>query len=71
MHTGDGGRVDDEGFVDVVDRVNHMIVSGGGNVYSTEVEEDVARHPAEFKTYLRAEMERYKATNVPLGIVVE
>ena len=46
MHTGDGGRMDDEGFVFVVDRVKDMIVSGGENVYSTEVERAVARHPA-------------------------
>jgi acyl-CoA synthetase (AMP-forming)/AMP-acid ligase II len=46
MHTGDGGRTDDEGFLYVVDRVKDMIVSGGENVYSTEVERAVARHPA-------------------------
>ena len=46
MHTGDGGRMDNEGFVFVVDRVKDMIVSGGENVYSTEVERAVARHPA-------------------------
>ena len=46
MHTGDGGRMDDEGFVFVVDRVKDMIVSGGENVYSTEVERAVARYPA-------------------------
>ncbi len=46
MHTGDGGRMDDEGFVFVVDRVKDMIVSGGENIYSTEVERAVASHPA-------------------------
>ena len=46
MRTGDGGRLDDEGFVYVVDRVKDMIVSGGENVYSTEVEQVVAKHPA-------------------------
>ena len=46
MHTGDGGRMDDEGFVFVVDRMKDMIVSGGENVYSTEVERAVARYPA-------------------------
>ena len=46
MHTGDGGYMDDDGFVYVVDRVKDMIISGGENVYSVEVENAVARHPA-------------------------
>jgi long-chain acyl-CoA synthetase len=46
MHTGDGGCMDHEGFVYVVDRVKDMIISGGENVYSTEVEQVVAQHPA-------------------------
>ena len=46
MHTGDAGRMDAEGFVFLVDRVKDMIVSGGENVYSVEVEQAVAKHPA-------------------------
>jgi len=46
MHTGDGGYMDEDGFVYVVDRVKDMIISGGENVYSTEVENAVAQHPA-------------------------
>ncbi|QCI66973.1 acyl-CoA synthetase [Phreatobacter stygius] len=46
MHTGDGGFMDADGFVYVVDRVKDMIISGGENVYSTEVENAVAQHPA-------------------------
>jgi acyl-CoA synthetase (AMP-forming)/AMP-acid ligase II len=46
MHTGDGGRMDGEGFVYVVDRVKDMIITGGENVYSVEVEQAVAQHPA-------------------------
>ncbi len=46
LHTGDGGYLDEEGFLFVVDRVKDMIVSGGENVYSTEVENSLARHPA-------------------------
>jgi acyl-CoA synthetase (AMP-forming)/AMP-acid ligase II len=47
MHTGDGGRMDDEGFVFIVDRMKDMIVSGGENVYSLEVENALQKHPAE------------------------
>jgi acyl-CoA synthetase (AMP-forming)/AMP-acid ligase II len=46
VHTGDAGYVDEEGFVYIVDRVKDMIVSGGENVYSAEVENAVAKHPA-------------------------
>jgi acyl-CoA synthetase (AMP-forming)/AMP-acid ligase II len=46
MHTGDGGRMDENGYVFVVDRIKDMIVSGGENVYSAEVENAVAQHPA-------------------------
>ena len=46
MHSGDGGYMDDEGFVFVVDRIKDMIVTGGENVYSAEVEQAVALHPA-------------------------
>jgi acyl-CoA synthetase (AMP-forming)/AMP-acid ligase II len=46
MHSGDGGYMDDDGFVFVVDRIKDMIVTGGENVYSAEVEQAVAQHPA-------------------------
>jgi long-chain acyl-CoA synthetase len=46
MHTGDGGYMDEDGFVYVVDRVKDMIISGGENVYSVEVENAIAQHPA-------------------------
>lgn len=45
-HTGDLGYVDEQGFVYLVDRKKDMIVSGGENIYSREVEEAVASHPA-------------------------
>ena len=46
MHTGDGAYMDEEGFVFIVDRMKDMIISGGENVYSAEVENAVASHPA-------------------------
>jgi acyl-CoA synthetase (AMP-forming)/AMP-acid ligase II len=44
--TGDAGYRDASGFFYLVDRVKDMIVSGGENVYSAEVEQAVAQHPA-------------------------
>jgi long-chain acyl-CoA synthetase len=46
MHTGDAGYIDARGFVFLVDRVKDMIVTGGENVYSAEVENVVYQHPA-------------------------
>jgi long-chain acyl-CoA synthetase len=46
MHTGDGGYMDEDGFIYVVDRVKDMIISGGENVFSVEVENIIALHPA-------------------------
>lgn len=46
MFTGDGGRMDADGYVYIVDRLKDMIVTGGENVYSAEVESVVATHPA-------------------------
>lgn len=46
MHTGDGAYMDDDGYIYIVDRLKDMIVSGGENVYSTEVENAIAKHPA-------------------------
>ncbi|HET9733127.1 MAG TPA: long-chain-fatty-acid--CoA ligase [Acidimicrobiales bacterium] len=44
-HTGDAGYVDEAGYVYLVDRVKDMIVTGGENVYSAEVENAIASHP--------------------------
>jgi long-chain acyl-CoA synthetase len=46
MHTGDAGTLDADGFLYVADRVKDMIVTGGENVYSIEVERALFRHPA-------------------------
>ena len=44
MHTGDGGYLTEDGYLYIVDRVKDMIISGGENVYSAEVENAVYQH---------------------------
>ena len=46
LHTGDMGFYDEKGFIYLVDRKKDMIVSGGENVYSREVEDVLYMHPA-------------------------
>ncbi|WP_242124126.1 long-chain-fatty-acid--CoA ligase [Sphingobium sp. Sx8-8] len=46
MHTGDLGSMDADGYVTVVDRLKDMIITGGENVYSAEVETALSTHPA-------------------------
>ncbi|MCY1291613.1 Long-chain-fatty-acid--CoA ligase [compost metagenome] len=46
MHTGDGGYMDEDGFVYICDRLKDMVVSGGENIFSAEVENAITSHPA-------------------------
>lgn len=46
FHTGDGGTIDDEGYLTIVDRKKDVIITGGENVSSIEVEDVLFSHPA-------------------------
>ena len=46
MHTGDAAYMDEAGYVFITDRIKDMIISGGENVYSAEVENALSQHPA-------------------------
>src|SRR3954453_21949418 len=45
-HTGDVGYLDEDGYLFIVDRLKDMIITGGFNVYSAEVEQALMQHPA-------------------------
>lgn len=45
LHTGDVGRVDDQGYLFVLDRKKEMVITGGENVYTSEVEAALYQHP--------------------------
>ncbi|ARP82217.1 AMP-dependent synthetase [Bordetella genomosp. 8] len=46
VHTGDMGRFDSDGYLYIVDRKKDMVLSGGFNIYTKEVEQALAEHPA-------------------------
>ena len=45
LHTGDLGRMDEEGFVTITGRQKELIISAGENIYPREVEEAIVQHP--------------------------
>ncbi|MET4576261.1 AMP-binding protein [Ottowia thiooxydans] len=49
LKTGDLAKVDDEGYVYIVDRSKDMIISGGFNIYPTEIEQALYQHPAVYE----------------------
>jgi acyl-CoA synthetase (AMP-forming)/AMP-acid ligase II len=46
LHTGDIGKMDDDGYVYILDRTKDMVISGGLNIYPREIEEVLLAHPA-------------------------
>lgn len=46
LHTGDVGHIDEEGYLHITDRKKDMIITGGFNVYPSEVEQVIWSHPA-------------------------
>jgi acyl-CoA synthetase (AMP-forming)/AMP-acid ligase II len=69
LRTGDIGRLDDEGFLYIVDRKKDMILSGGQNVYPADIESVMIRHPEVAEVAVIAlPSERWGET--PLAVVV-
>ena len=70
LHTGDVAYQDEDGYIYLVDRKNDMIISGGMNIYSTEVESVLAQHPAVAETIVIGIPDE-KWGELVLGIVVK
>ena len=49
LHTGDLGIMDERGYVYILDRAKDMIISGGENIYSREIEDTIVKHPAVYE----------------------
>jgi len=70
LHTGDLAYQDEDGYVYLVDRKHDMIISGGMNIYSAEVESVLAKHPAVAETIVIGIPDE-KWGELVLGIVVK
>jgi acyl-CoA synthetase (AMP-forming)/AMP-acid ligase II len=46
VYTGDAGRLDEDGYLYISDRLKDMIIVGGENIYPAEIENVLAQHPA-------------------------
>ncbi len=71
VRTGDLGYLDDEGYLFLVDRKKDMIISGGENIYSREVEEALALHPAVFEAAVIGLPDAYWGESVHAVVVLK
>jgi len=69
FHTGDLGKMDQDGFVYIVDRKKDMIIVGGMNVYPREIEECLYQHPKVYETAVIGAYDKERG-QVPRAYVV-
>lgn len=68
-HTGDLGRVDDEGFLHIVDRKKDMIIRGGENIYCVEIEHVLESHPDVFEAAVVGKADKVFGEQVMVYVV--
>jgi long-chain acyl-CoA synthetase len=71
LHTGDVARLDDEGFVQILDRKKDMVNRGGENVYCVEVENALAAHPAVFEVAVMGVFDEMMGEKVGAAVVLK
>jgi acyl-CoA synthetase (AMP-forming)/AMP-acid ligase II len=71
LHTGDMARLDEQGFVQIVDRKKDMVNRGGENVYCVEVENALAAHPAVYEVAVVGVPDKMMGEKVGAAIVLK
>ncbi|WP_368077909.1 long-chain fatty acid--CoA ligase [Bacillus sp. NTK074B] len=71
LYTGDIARMDDEGYVSIVDRKKDMIIASGYNVYPREVEEVIYEHPCVQEAVVIGVPDSYRGETVKAVIVLK
>ncbi len=71
MHTGDLGKMDEDGFFYVVERAKDMILASGFNVYPREVEEVLFRHPAVQEAAVAGTPDEYRGETVAAFVILK
>ncbi|SDC25530.1 long-chain-fatty-acid--CoA ligase [Shouchella lonarensis] len=71
FRSGDMGRMDEEGYVYIVDRQKELIIAGGFNIYPREVEEVLYSHPAVMEAAVIGVPDEYRGETVKAFIVLK
>lgn len=71
LHTGDIGRMDDEGFCYVIDRKKDIIIAGGYNIYPRDIEEVLYEHPKVKEVVVAGVPDLYRGETVKAYIVLK
>ncbi|MHB8396113.1 MAG: long-chain-fatty-acid--CoA ligase [Thermoplasmataceae archaeon] len=71
LHTGDLARMDDDGYVYIVDRKKDLIIASGYNVYPREVEEVLYKHPAVTEAAVVGAKDEYRGETIKAFVVLK
>jgi long-chain acyl-CoA synthetase len=71
LHTGDIGRMDQDGYLYIVDRKKDMIISGGFNVYPREIDEVLYQHPAVMEACAIGISDSYRGESIKAFVVLK
>ncbi len=71
LHTGDIGRMDDEGFCFIIDRKKDIIIAGGFNIYPRDIEEVLYEHPKVKEVVVAGVPDQYRGETVKAYIVLK